>query len=243
MERIEALGYILKKETLATLKFKDTLPALVLEDMAPFSGYYDMFNLPRNRRELIPRSVFVIIRSFYEPNEDEFIRITQKIKKHHPALQFDAILGQLTVMNERAFCIRIKMDELDQLPELIRHYASAGLVFARPRQLKEFATLIKVRKYFVLDVMEEGIYKDVDQPNSYYLEVAREPEWADFEVIYENIKNNYDFKHFVAAIGSMYRKRGLVDFIRIYSDEIQLEQLKYLRDRFRSELRRVVPEE
>jgi hypothetical protein len=242
MERIEALGYILKKETLATLKFKESLPALVLEDMAPFSGYYDMFNLPRNRRELIPRSVFVVIRSFYEPNEDEFIRITQKIKKEHPALHFDAILGQLTVMNERAFCIRLKMDELDELAVLIRHYASAGLVFARPRQIKEFATLIKVRKYFVMNVLDEGIFQDNDQANSYYLEVAREPEWADFEMIYENIRNNYDFKHFVAAIGSMYRKPGLVDFIRIYSEEIQLEQLKYLRDRFRSELRRVVPE-
>lgn len=241
MERIEAFGYIVKKETLATLEYKESLPALVLEDMAPFSGYYDLYNVPRNTKEVIPRSVFIVIRPFHEPNENEFIRNTQKIKRDNPGFDFDAVIGQLTVLNERTYCIRIKLDDLDILPQLIDLYAKSGIVFSRPKQIRDFATIIKVRKYFDMEVLSEGIYRDLDQANTYYLEVTREPEWADFENIYNNIKNNYEYKTFVAAIGSMYRKCGLVDFIRIYSEDIKIDQLKYLRDRFRSELKRVIP--
>lgn len=241
MERIEALGYIVKKETLATLKYKKELPVLVLEDMAPFSGYYDMYNVPRTNIDLIPRSVFIVVKAFYEASENEFIRHTQKIKRKFPEFRFDAVLGQLSVLNELTQCIRLKMESMDILPDLIRQYQEAGMAFARNRNIKDFPTLIKVRKYFDLEVLDQGVYKDKDQPYTYYLEVTREPEWADFEDVYHNIKNNSDFKHFSAAIGSMYRKCGLVDFIRIYSEDITLDQLKYLRDRFKSELQRVIP--
>ena len=240
MERIEALGYITKMETLATLKYKEPLPILVLEDMAPFSGYYDTYNVPRNLKEVMPRSVFFVVRAFHEHNEDDFIRLTQKIKRLHPDYCFDAVFGQLTVLNQRSQAIRVKLDDLDLIPNLARLYQEGGVVFARPREIREFTTIIKVRKYFEMEVMTEGIYHDLDQPNTYYLEVGVEPDWADFEDIYKNVKNNYDFKSFDAAIGSMYRKLGLVDFIRIYSADIRIEQLKYLQDRFRSELKRVI---
>jgi hypothetical protein len=240
MERIEALGYIVKRETLATLKYKETLPILVLEDMAPFSGYYDMFGIPRADRDLIPRSIFLVVKAFHEQNEDDFIRLTQKIKRQNPEYRFDAIFGQLTVMNELSQCIRLKMPDLDILPHLIRLYKEGGVVFARPREIREFPTIIKVRKYFILEEIAEGIYKDAEQPHTFYLESPGEPDWMDFGDIYQNIKNNSEFKSFDAAVGSMYRQCGLVDFIRIYSAEINLDQLKYLRDKFRVEILRLV---
>ncbi|HRZ76629.1 MAG TPA: hypothetical protein P5248_04630 [Bacteroidales bacterium] len=242
MERIEALGYIVKRESLATLKYKEPLPILVLEDMAPFSGYYDMYGVPRADRDLIPRSIFLVVKAFHEQNEDDFIRLTQRIKRLHPEYRFDAIFGQLTVMNEVSQCIRLKMPDLDLLPELVRLYREATVVFARARAVKEFTTIIKVRKFFILDTFADGILKDAEQANTYYLEMPRDPDWMDFGDIYQNIKNNYEFKSFDAAIGSMYRPCGLVDFIRIYSADISLEQLEYLKGKFRSEILRVVPE-
>ena len=242
MKRIEALGYIVKRETLATLKYKEALPVLVLEDMAPFSGYYDMYGVPRADRDLIPRSIFLVVKAFHEQNEDDFIRLTQKIKRLHPEYLFDAIFGQLTVMNELSQCIRLKMPDMSILPKLIGLYRAGGVVFARSREIRDFSTVIKVRKYFLLEEIGEGMYKDAEQADTYYLEVPREPDWIDFGDICTNIRNNYDFKSFDAAVGSMYRQCGLVDFVRIYGLGITLERLSYLKDKFTSEIIRAIPD-
>ncbi|HOI00957.1 MAG TPA: hypothetical protein PLE85_10520 [Bacteroidales bacterium] len=241
MEKIEALGYILKKETLATLHYPSELSDLVLEDMAPYPGYYDLFNIPRTEKELLPQSIFFVVRSYQQKEEDDMIRVTQRIKAANPDYVFDAVFGNLTVLNEPANCIRLYLKDLDLIPKLLDAYRSAGAIFARHRQIPNFTSLIKLRKFFEMEALDQGLYKDKDQPDTYYLEMPVPSDWDTFYEVYQNIKHSFEFKYYDAAIGSFYRKCGLIDFIRLYSPDASLSQLSMLRDKFRSELVRRNP--
>lgn len=238
-EKIEALGYIVKKETLATLQSAKHLAELVLEDMAPFPGYYDHYNVPMHKLETIPRSVFIIVKSYNGRSEDELIRLIRKIKGLHPEFIFDAVFGQLTLFNEVTHCIRLKLDDLTIIPEIIRFFKNAGVEFTRNREVKEYQSIIRVRKFIEMNKLDEGIYQDMIEKSLYYLVVPNDSSWDDFEIVAKTIRNNYEFKHFDAAQGYIYRKTGLVDLVRIFATEIDLGKLQYLRDKFYSELKRL----
>lgn len=238
MEKIESLGYIIKKEKLATLKFHLNINDLVLEDMAPFPGYYDLFNIPRSEKEILPQSIFFVVRSFQGKEEDDMIRHTQKIKTEHPDYDFDAAFGQLTVLNEPSLCIRLYLKDLDLIPKLLQAYRDAGAIFARHRVIPEFTSLIKLRKYFEMETLDSGFHKDMALADTYYLEMPVPSTWDTFYEVYQNIKHGFEFKYYDAAIGSLYRKCGLVDFIRLYSPDASKAQLQHLQEKFRVELLR-----
>lgn len=239
-EVIETLGYIIKKESLASHKTNLNFSELVLEDMAPFPGYYDHYNVPQHTRDLIPNSVFAVIKSFDGKVEDDFIRLTHKIKLANPNLSFDAVFGDITLLNMPANIIRINLDNLTLLPEIIHHYQDGGIVFMKDKKVKKYSTIIRVRKFLEMKKVDDAIYHCFDDPHMYYMFSPGPVEWDRFEKIAKSIRNNYDYKHFDAAMGSMYIKCGLKDFVRIYSEDIDLEKLRYLRDKFQAEIARAI---
>ena len=236
-DNIQSLGYLLKKEKLATLASEQPHPELLLESLQPYPGFYEEYFLPTNAREQRPKSVFMVIKNFDVCHEDDFIRMTMHIKRDHK-IKFDAALSSIVLFNEHATSIRVNMDDYGQLTELITHYKQVGVKFQPAKLVKPFQSLIKIRRFFDLELMAEGIYKDADKPDTYYLRVPIFMTWEEFEKVTIAIRNNFDYKTYDAAQAAIYNKDGIVELVRIYDRKAGLSKLQSLRQKYIIEVER-----
>jgi len=124
-ENFQSLGYLLKREKLASLASDQMHPELLLESLDPYPGFYEEYFVPTTAREQKPKSVFMVIRNFDVCHEDDFIRMTMHIKRDH-RIVFDAALSSIVLFNEPATTIRVNMQDYSQLPELISHTGKWG---------------------------------------------------------------------------------------------------------------------
>lgn len=234
---IQSLGYLLKKEKLASLASEHTHPELLLESLEPYPGFYEEYFLPTTPREQRPKSVFMVIRNFDVCHEDDFIRMTMHIKRDHH-IKFDAALSSIMLFNEPATSIRVNMEDYSQLPELIAHYKQVGVKFHSTKMVKPYQSLIKIRRFFDLEVMAEGIYKDGDKQDTYYLKVPLYMTWDEFEKATIAIRNNFDYKTYDAAQAAIYDKPGIVEMVRIYDRKADLSKLQSLQQKYIIEIER-----
>lgn len=234
---ITSLGYILKKEKLATFASQRNYPELILEDLDPFPGFYDHYFIPSNENEKRPRSIFIVLKELDLCKEDRLIRVTMHIKKVH-SVSFNAAMAILQLFNKPVPSIRVFIDDYNQLPELISHYKEAGLSFHSKKDIKPFQSLIEVRKLFEMNVLDEGIYQDSDQDHTYYLRMPSYLTWEEFERATITIRNNMDHKLYDAAQAAIYEKSGLADLVRIYDKQTNLETLKILQQKYINEIER-----
>ena len=238
-KHIESLGFIIKKERLTNLASDYKFNELLLEDLDPFPGFYDHFHIPMNEQEQKPRSIFAIVKSVSFEDMDDFIRMTMNIKKSFPH-HFDAIMGRLELQNNQVTCIRIYMDNYIALPELISLYSKNGISFYPNKVVKQYSSLINVRKYFSLEEIAPSIYRDEDMPDTYYFPVEKYLPWPKFEAISVSIRNNWDHKVYGAAQAGIYCKAGVVEMVRIYDRKANVENLKYLKEKYAIEIARSI---
>ncbi len=236
-DNIQSLGYLLKKEKLATLASDHPHPELLLESLEPFPGFYEEYFLPTTDREQKPKSVFMVIKNFDVCHEDDFIRMTMHIKRDHN-IKFDAALSSIMLFNEPTTSIRVHMEDYSQLPQLISHYKQVGVKFQPGKQVKPFQSLIKIRRFFDLDVMAEGVYKDVDKVDTYYISVPLFMTWDEFEKATIAIRNNFDYKTYDAAQAAIYNKPGIIELVRIYDRKADLSKLQSLQNKYIIEVER-----
>ena len=219
---IETIGTIEKKETLVSLNYND----LVLESLHPFPGYHGT-TVPDKPN---PKSIFLILKSKYD--EEQIIRATLRIKENYPSY-FDASPGKIQVFNTSEPCIRIKgLENYQLIPELISLHKAEGLAFMKGRSVEAYQGLISIKKYFILDEINEGIYMDKETPEMGYFEIDDKLDWDLFEKITMEIKHNIEENNFDAALGTIYRKSGLKDVIRIYDTNVCLGECLFLSDKY-----------
>lgn len=236
-DNIQSLGYLLKKEKLASLASDSIHSELLLESLDPYPGFYEEYFVPTTAREHKPKSVFIVIKNFDVCHEDDFIRMTMHIKRDHQ-ISFDAALSSIMLYNEPATTIRVNMNDYSQLPDLISHYRQVGVKFQANKQVKPYQSLIKIRRFFDLEVMAEGIYKDADKEDTYYIRVPLFMTWEEFEKATIAIRNNFDYKTYDAAQASIYYKPGIIELVRIYDRKADLSKLQSLQQKYIIEVER-----
>lgn len=236
-ENLQSLGYLLKKEKLISLDTDQQFSELLLESLEPYPGFYEEYFIPTSASEKKPKSVFIGIKNFDVCHEDDFIRMTMHIKRDH-LIKFDAALSSIMLFNEPATSIRIHMDDYSKLSELIKHYKQVGVKFLSSKQVKPYQSLIKIRRYFDLEIMADGIYKDMDKSDTYYLQVPLFMTWDEFEKATISIRNNFDYKTFDAAQAAIYNKPGIVELVRIYDRKTDLAKLQSLQQKYLIEIER-----
>lgn len=236
-EIIQSLGYLLKKEKLASLASDYIYNELLLESLKPFPGFYEEYFVPTTASEQIPKSVFMVIKNFDVCHEDDFIRMSMHIKRDHKIL-FDAALSSIMLFNEPATAIRVHMDNYSQLPDLINHYKQVGIKFQPGKKVKPYQSLIKIRRFFDLQVLTEGIFKDADKPDTYYLRVPLFMTWDEFEKATITIRNNFNYKTYDAAQAAIYNKPGIIELVRIYDRKADLSKLQSLQQKYIIEVER-----
>ena len=236
-ENIQSLGYLLKKEKLAKLASEHPHQELLLESLEPYPGFYEEYFIPTNAREQKPKSVFMVIKNFDICHEDDFIRMAMHIKRDHN-VKFDAALSSIMVFNEPATAIRVNMEDYGQLQEIVSHFKAVGVKFLPAKQLKPYQSLIKIRRFFDLEVMDEGIFRDTDKADTYYLHLPSFLTWEEFEKATISIRNNFDYKTYDAAQAAIYNKEGVVELVRIYDRKTDVPKLQSLRQRYVTEIGR-----
>lgn len=218
---IETMGYIKKEVNLTSIDNNVIANSLVLESLHPFPGYHGT-NLPEKST---PRSLFLITTKDY-PYED-IARITKNIKKDFK-FDFHASQGNIHTKTSTYHCIRIKyLQSFTFLPELIELYQKAGIKFARHKSLKS-SGLIVINKPFYIDELEETIYKDINEDSKFYIELPVVLGWNEFVEMTHTIKNNIDNSNFDAAQGVFYRRKGIVELVRLYICEGEFEKVKQI---------------
>ena len=238
---IGSVGFVMKEENIASYAPAEETGVLVLEDKVPFPGYYEFFNFPRNKQEMFPMSVFLVLKSTFASKicEDIIIRKTKEVKKNEKLHDFDAASAELKVMNDTLIAIRIRLEEMEHLNAIIEEYKNVGVEFTKFKQIKETISRIKVRKWIEMEEKAEGICTALDQADSFYIKLPVHLNWNNFETITKKIKNNLDSVHFDAALASLYSKEGLIDFVRVYDREPSDELLATLKDKYEKECKRL----
>jgi hypothetical protein len=228
LNRIETYGTILKKELLASLEEPFCNNALVIESKFPFPGYYHEV-IPENE-VLKPTSVFLVTES--RQYEEKLMRTNHEIKKIF-CKRFDAAPGQITVFNEDRFCIRVRyIQDYQDIPELVKLFQEAGIRFLKFRQIKPYQGLINISRYFIIESIYPGIFKDLEDPEFCYFQIPVKIEWNAFEKITLDMKWNMEGNKFDAAIGTIIRKNSLIDIVRIYDEQVTVEKLINIRAKY-----------
>jgi hypothetical protein len=219
---LETIGTIEKKEMLGPVGYNE----LVLEAFHPFPGYYGDA-VPGNDT---PKSLFAITRSKY--TEEKIIRVTQKIKSEHN-FKFDGTPGMVTLYNMLNPCIRFKeLTSYEQVPAILKAYEDDGIEFMSNRKIEPFTGIIKVKKYFLMEAISDYAFKDAEVEGVYYFSIPVQLRFNQFEKITIDLKHNIEDHKFDAALGTIFRKSGLVDLIRIYDDKCTLERLNSIRTKY-----------
>ena len=229
---LETVGTITKKEILASIEH-ETSKAFVLETLKPYPGYHGT-TIPE---QLNPISLFLITDKKY--TGERVIRATMAVKKDFPQ-SFDAVPGQITVFNTLTPCIRIKdLQSYQSVKELIELYRKHGIDFMKDRKVEPFSGLIKIRKYFELEKISEDLYIDRQIPQMTYFFIPAMLSWNVFESITHNLKVNPEYDNFDAALGVFFTPQGVIDNVRIYTEEISPEEVTLLRTKYLQEIRRI----
>jgi hypothetical protein len=219
---LETIGTIEKKEMLGPVGYKE----LVLEVFLPFPGYHGT-TVPDHIK---PNSLFAITRSKY--TEEKIIRAIQKIKSDY-SYTFDGSPGMVTLYNMLNPCIRFKdLETYEIVPPILKAFEEEGIEFMSNRKIEPYTGIIKVKKYFLLEVISDFLFNDVEDPNMHYFSIPIQLRFNQFEKITIDLKHNLLDPKFDAALGTIFRKSGVVDVIRIYDDKCTPEKLNLIRTKY-----------
>lgn len=222
---IQSVGAIIKKEKLASVENETNSRFLILESLLPYPGYHGT-NIPDNFE---PESLFVVTKSMY--NDEQIIRSIQKVKENYNR-PFDAAPGTIYIKNNLVNIIRFKGLSYNMISEVLEHFMDVGIEFEKIKKIAPYESIIKIRKFFRLNKLDDGIYEDMDEKQYFYLKVNEHIDWDTFEEITQNIRYNIGDIKFDAAQTSVYDAFGLVDFVRIYHRNKDVKNLISIRQNY-----------
>jgi hypothetical protein len=147
---------------------------------------------------------------------------------------FHAALGTIKIYNDIFPAIRIRrLKEYDQIKELQACYVEEGIEFhGKPSKPINTKAMIVLEKFFALDRLEEGFYFDHIEPNHGYFTIPKHVNWKQFELLTKQVKYNIELLHFDASKGTFYDHFKVYDMIRIYAEDLSLDLLKEIRQKY-----------
>ena len=227
---IETMGSIAKVEKLETLNNNILENTLVLEEIEPFPGYHGA-NLPTGYN---PTAVYLVLRK--KVSTVKIMRITQQIHKYFKP-GFDGTAAEICINNDVFNCIRLRnLDNYSLIPELQKNYMHEGLKFLKKKKIHGDG-IIEIKKHFELEKLGDGVYKDLEDPLMYYLQIPAHLNWSVFLEITTSIKHNLDDLHFDGALGAIYMKE-ITEVVRIFARDVGIEDLQKIREKYIEELRK-----
>jgi len=225
MRKLETVGMVSKKEKLASADL-DNCRVLVLENLEPFPGYHGL-NLPKDS---VPGSLFLVTKYTY--NDEKIIRAIQQIKSMDNHTEFDGTPGTIKLFNNSAGVLRLKGLSYENLPKLVELFEDTGIDFKKKKKVSPFETIIKIRKFFKIHEIEDGIFQDDVIKEMHYIVLPKYLRWNSFEKITLDIKYNIEDNNYDAALVSVYYESGILDMVRIFDENATIEKLRNIKKKY-----------
>lgn len=222
---LERYGNLLKEESLITMQDKILPNTFVLEAPEPFPGYFGYYSeIPSDAK---PLYIYLVLKELY--TLEEITRATQNIKKYFNT-NFSAAAGIVNIYNKQYHIIRVRhLDTFDQIADLQAGYLDEGLEFKKKPKAIEGKAIIRLKKFFMLEEIEDGVYFDLDEKDHGYFTIPHKLPWKYFEDVTRKVKHNWEQSAFDAAIGHIHQNFGIRDMIRIYNPNIDRNYLMAIR--------------
>lgn len=227
----EVTGNINKEETIRILNEDKLKNTFVVIDDKPYPGYH--YHKIDARMVEQNTTIFLITRRRF--TWASIIRATEKINKFLDE-PIDASFANLSLFNVPHYAIRIKgLKNFEELETIQKAYQEEGFEFMKNKRMSKPKTVFfKVKRFFDIKEVEEGIYKD--KQGMAYIVLNRKIEWEMFRKMTMTIKRNILDDNYDIVNASFYMNHTLVDVIRIFKPDISIEFLKDIRDRYQKEI-------
>jgi hypothetical protein len=223
---IECYGCITKVEKLWCIEEFGIPHTCLLESHDIFPGYYDRFT-----RQIKPRYVYIMSKE--KLSLEQVTRLTGQIKSGFDR-PFDAAYCEISIGNEICGGVRIAgVDDYGAIKELQDAYEKSGLSLKKKvRNIENTEAVIKIRKFFQLEVFSDNVFIDKKQTDIGYFKVPEDLPWEQFVSNIVTLRNNWNDNAFDAAKSFIYQQSMITDLVRIYSKDITGEFLEKLRSAY-----------
>ncbi len=226
---IRVCGSIVKMESLAALKSNILENTCVAEANLPYANYYGSVPLKGN-----PNSLFLFTKQYY--TLEEVLRFSQKITSCVME-KVNVASSVLKFQNSQTTAIRIKnLPDYQHLAHIQECFANQGVEFAKRTPIEKEA-LVKTNKCFILEEIDEEIFMDVVEENKGYILIEKLLTQEEFFALVKEIRNNSECRLFDAAKGGIIVDSEVKEIIRIYSEHLDITELKYIQTKIRQILK------
>lgn len=220
----EHFGTLEKLEEFTTLSENIIPGSLVFESLSPFWGYYN-----EDPHDYKPLYIYMAVNQTHEVFE--VIRAFQKVKAEFD-FELDAAKA-FVKFNDRFYnALRIRhLTGYENLMHIQEAFSKHGISpLMSHYQQKRFTAHVTLKKMFCLNLFFKAIWVDACEAKHAYLEIPKRLSFDEFADVTQKVKNNWLDTKFDAALGYFIRKQQVVDMVRIYSDNLNADYLKGIRN-------------
>jgi hypothetical protein len=224
---IEKYGWLTKEEPLSTITDANLdLNINILESNAPFFGYYA--DQPKEEK---PEYLYWVLDQCY--NQEHIFRVLQTIRASCYT-RLDAAPGNITVGNDNFYVIRMhNLKRYNQIHAVQEMFEQLGIKLNKSsRKIKNQMGVINLNKFFRLVPMGEGLYLEAENQHRAYFTIPRYVSWEDFKAITLEVKYDTTLLFFDAARAAFMENGKITELVRVYRENLTLDQLKAIRDRY-----------
>ncbi len=227
----EVTGNINKEETIQALDEYKIKNSFVVHVDQPYPGYH----YHKLDARLVEKSTTIFIITKKRETWASIIRATDKINKFLDE-PIDASYANLSLYNVPHYAIRIiGLKNLNNLETVQKAYQDEGFEFMKSKRMDKPKTVFfQIKRFFDIKEMEKGIYKD--KVGMYYIEINRKIEWELFRKMTQNVKTTLINSNFDVVSCAFYMNHTLVDMIRIFKPNGDLDLLKPIREEYTKQI-------
>lgn len=227
----EVTGNVNKEETLQALddyKIKNTFVLIVDQ---PYPGYH-YHNIDARTVEM-NSTIFLITKK--RETWESIIRATDKINKFLDE-PINASFANLSLFNVPHYAIRImNLKNLENLETIQKAYQDEGFEFMKSKRMTNSKNIFfQIKRFFDIKEIEKNIYKD--KKGMFYIEINRKIKWELFRKMTKSLKTTLNNSNFDVVSGSFYMNHTLVDMIRVFSPNCDLELLKEIKEEYKKQI-------
>ncbi|MFO7656586.1 MAG: hypothetical protein R6W78_05930 [Bacteroidales bacterium] len=229
---IESLGILTKEVTFNTVKGIIVPNTLVLETLMPYPGYHGEY-LPTDTK---PEDIFLITGKKFP--SDFIFRTIKKVRKFL-SKPLDATPCEILIYNDHYYGIRIRsLESYEMIRELQQWFMDEGVSLMKNKIINTEG-ILNLKKLFSLERINDGIFQDMEDPLTFYLEIPSAISWSLLRKITLSVKNNIGNRNFDAAKAFVYFN-GITDFVRVYLTNANLERLIDIRNHYHNEINKYI---
>jgi hypothetical protein len=224
---IERFGGLLKEELLSCVEKEFRLAkTCLLESISPFAGYYPQ------KGNTSPHYLYIMLED--RPTYWKVALAVENIRSKVD-YTFDGVFAEISLSGDRN-CIAVRVRNLPEynlIHDLQKRFYNEGLELKKKTtHVKANPALIRLEKFYYLESWGDGLYLDRQQDHHGYFIIPEGMDWQTFKRLTAAVSTDVNLLFFDAALGYFFENKKIINFIRVYREQITTERLKAIRDKY-----------